>query len=186
MLKTIAKQIKPILIFNLLLAYKLFFKKTLNKVMNSSSDFLRKEVLFSLHPSAKKLSEIDILCFISSWSEQDYIEMQKGAFFKSWLLETSKSFSLGFLVFNIIYPELEILRIGIHPEWRRYGLAELMIDRLELSSKKKNLISIILDVHIDNKPALSLYRKKGFKDIGTRKNYFKNPLGDALLLKKFL
>ena len=154
--------------------------------MYSSSDDLNKDVHFSLRPSAKELSEMDIKCFISSWTERDYIEMQKISFFNSWLLETSERYSIGMVAFNNIYQEMEILRLGIHPEWRKKGLAELMLDRLELFSRKKNVISIFLEVHIANKPAISLYRKKGFKEIGRRKNYFKKPSGDALLLKKIL
>ena len=153
--------------------------------MNSSSDYPTKDVHFSLRPSAKELTEMDILCFTSSWTERDYIEMQKIPHFNTWLLETPESNSVGILAFNNIYQELEILKLGIHPEWRKKGLAELMLDRLELFSRKKNVISIFLEVHIANEPAISLYRKKGFKDIGIRKNYFQKPSGDALMLKKF-
>ena len=152
--------------------------------MNSFSYYPKKDFHFSLRPSAKELTEIDVLCFISSWTEQDYNEMQKVPFFNSWLLEIPESYSIGVLAFNIIFQELEILRLGIHPQWRKKGLAELMLDRLELFSRKKNVISIFLEVHIANQPAISLYRKKGFKEIGRRENYFQNPLGDALLLKK--
>ena len=76
--------------------------------MNSYSFHTIKDYNFSLRPSARELTEIDILCFISSWTEQDYNEMQKVPFFNSWLLETSESFSIGMLSFNNIFQELEI------------------------------------------------------------------------------
>ena len=61
-----------------------------------------------------------------------------------------------------------------------------MLDHLELLSRKKDLNSIFLEVHFSNFPALSLYRKKGFQEVGRRKNYFQTPKGDAILLKKLL
>jgi len=154
--------------------------------MRSSRDYHTKEFHFSIRPSAKELTEMDIQCFISSWTEQDYIEMKKIPFFKSWLLETQGNRSVGILAFNTIFPELEILRLGIHPKWRQRGLAELMLDHLEMFSRRQNVISIYLEVHISNNPAILLYRKKGFEDIGIRKNYFNKPQGDAIMLKKIL
>ncbi len=147
---------------------------------------LIKKVNFSSKPSAKELTLMDNLCFDSSWSEKDYLEMKRGSFFNGWLLEISKKHFVGILVFNIIFQELEILRLGIHPNWRKKGFAKLMIDHLEYLSRKKNIFSIFLEVHLSNYPAISLYREKGFREIGRRKNYFKSPKGDAVLLKKSL
>ena len=145
-----------------------------------------KKINFFPEPSAKELTLIDNLCFGSAWSEKDYLEMKRGSFFNGWLLEISEKHFVGILVFNIVFQELEILRLGIHPNWRKKGFAELMLDHLELLSRKKDLNSIFLEVHFSNFPALSLYRKKGFQEVGRRKNYFLTPKGDAILLKKLL
>ena len=128
-----------------------------------------KEVHFFSKPSAKELTEMDIQCFDSPWSEKDYLEMEKISFFNGWLLGFPERNFVGILAFNILFQEVEILRLGVHPRWRGIGLAQLMLDRLESESKKKNVISIFLEVNCFNFPAISLYRKKGFEDIGIRK-----------------
>ena len=153
--------------------------------MTSHHNYIKK-VNFASKPSAKELTFMDNLCFDSAWSEKDYLEMKRGSFFNGWLLEISEKHFVGILVFNIVFQELEILRLGIHPNWRKKGFAELMLDHLELLSIKKDLNSIFLEVHFSNFPALSLYRKKGFQEVGRRKNYFQTPKGDAILLKKLL
>lgn len=154
--------------------------------MISSFDYTIKDVQFSTQPSAKEMTLMDNQCFSSPWVEKDYQEMQKLPIFNSWLLEIPDVCHVGFLAFNFLSPELEILRLGVHPKWRKRGLAELILSRLEILSKKNKIESIWLEVDESNKPAKSLYYKAGFKEMGKRKGYFRNPLGNALLFKKVL
>jgi len=151
-----------------------------------TSDLSNRDFRIFSQPSAKEMMVMEIECFFSPWTEQDYIEMQLQPSFNSWLLEIPGIRSVGMLVFNSVCPELEILRLGIHPEWRKKGLAEFLLRELEFFSKKDKIKSIWLEVGVSNKPAKSLYLKTGFKEEGRRKGYFRNPLGDALLLKKSL
>ena len=150
------------------------------------SDYTIRDVRISLCPSANEIMEMDFLCFTSPWNEKDYQEMQKQHSFNNWLLKISDVCSLGFLVFQSIPPELEILRLAVHPDWRKQGLARFMLTHLEKYAKSDKIDSIWLEVHEDNKTAISLYNKLSYKEIGRRKNYFRNPLGDALLFKKLL
>ena len=90
------------------------------------------------------------------------------------------------LVFQSVPPELEILRLGVLPSWRRNGLAVFMLEQLEIQMEPYSLETLWLEVHAANMIATSLYYKLGYKEMSTRKNYFRNPLGDALLLKKIL
>ena len=139
-----------------------------------------------LLPSPKEMMEMDSLCFNSHWNEQDYLEVQYQPSFHNWLLVIPDVCPVGMLAFQAIPPELEILRMAIHPEWRKRGLAELMLEQLEILTKSDKIESHWLEVHVANKSATSLYRKLGYKEIGSRRNYFRNPLGDALLYKKIV
>ncbi len=150
------------------------------------SDYPLCDVSFSLNPSAKEIMEMDFLCFTSPWNEKDYREMQKQSSFNNWLLKNPDDCALGMLVFHSIPPELEILRLGVHPNYRKLGLAGFLLTQLEIHAKSYKIGSIWLEVHEDNKSAISLYGKLAYKGIGSRKNYFRNPSGDALLFKKLL
>ena len=154
--------------------------------MIASSDYPVHDIKISLQPSAKEIMEMDFRCFTSPWNEQDYIEMQKQPSFNNWLLETPDALAVGMLAFQSVPPELEILRLGVHPDWRKLGLAEFMLEQLEILAKSDRIESLWLEVHRANKSAVSLYRKLAYKETGSRKNYFRIPLGDALLLKKLL
>ena len=144
------------------------------------------DVQISLQPSAKEIMKMDFLCFISPWKEQDYREMQKQPSFYNWLLEIPDVCAVGMLAYQSVPPELEILRLGVHPDWRKNGLAEFMLEKLEILAKSDKIESLWLEVHSANKSAISLYSKLAYIETSSRKNYFRNPSGDALLFKKLL
>ena len=43
---------------------------------------------------------------------------------------------------------------------------------------------LTLEVRASNVPAISLYEKLGFAEVGRRKNYYRNPREDALIMRK--
>jgi ribosomal-protein-alanine N-acetyltransferase len=45
---------------------------------------------------------------------------------------------------------------------------------------------VTLDVRVSNSVALMLYRKFGFEQIGRRKNYYRFPVEDAIIMEKKL
>ena len=50
--------------------------------------------------------------------------------------------------------------------------------------KTKGSHCLTLEVRASNGPAIALYEKLGFSEIGRRKNYYRNPREDALILRK--
>lgn len=174
------------LIVNLLVVYKIFFKNIEEIVMIAQSDYPLRDFRISLHPSAKEIMEMDFLCFTSPWNEKDYRDMQNQPSFNNWLLKNPGDCALGMLAFQSIPPELEILRLGVHPNWRKQGLAGFLMTHLEIHAKSEKIAAIWLEVHEDNKSAISADSKLNYKEIGRRNNYFWNPSGDALLFKKLL
>ena len=63
------------------------------------------------------------------------------------------------------------------------GSAKL-IERFEEQLKEKGSRCLTLEVRVSNIPAITLYEKLGFAEIGRRKNYYRNPREDALILRK--
>ena len=127
---------------------------------------------FCLQPSPKKMMKMDSLCFSATWSEQDYREMQEQPTFSNWLLQVPTAAQVGMLSFQLVPPELQILRLAVLPDWRKQGLAQFMLEQLEIVAKSANLESLRLEVNSANKAATALYYKQGYKEIGIRKKLF--------------
>ena len=56
-----------------------------------------------------------------------------------------------------------------------------MLEKLIKIAKERKLNSITLEVNTKNIPAINLYKKYNFKEVGLRKNYYKN-CEDALIM----
>lgn len=107
----------------------------------------------------------------SAWSERS-VRSHLGSH-PAWVSE-----NIGYLLFLELGDACELLRIGILPEKRKKGEAEKILQSLCDSYSE-----VLLEVSNTNSPALALYRKLGFVEVGRRKSYY-SPGEDAILMKR--
>lgn len=75
----------------------------------------------------------------------------------------------------ILYPavdELHLLNITVDPKLRKLGLGARIMSAIEGVAFEQNMARVILEVRPSNIPALALYKKLGYEQIGMRKNYY--------------
>jgi ribosomal-protein-alanine N-acetyltransferase len=72
----------------------------------------------------------------------------------------------------------------IHPDYQGQGLGQALLYALLKSAWQRQLERATLEVRASNHPALSLYRKFGFKEAGRRRHYYPDTGEDALILWK--
>lgn len=135
----------------------------LNDLVNLSSDLFNQSSRYNLND------------FKDAIDHKDYVIYG--------LLDNDKL--IGYIYYSKIIDEAEIYQIGICKEYQNKKLGELILNKSILELKKDNIKQIFLEVRDNNKPAISLYTKLGFKQISIRKKYYDNNI-DALILKKEL
>lgn len=89
---------------------------------------------------------------------------------------------LGFISYHLILDEVEITHVVIHNEYRRQGYGKAMVDQLMKELKEKRVAQVFLEVRASNHNARSLYQSKGFVGINTRKNYYRCPTEDGVVM----
>ncbi len=88
---------------------------------------------------------------------------------------------VAYLVVWIAYDEMHLGNIAVAKKWRRKGVGEELMIWLLQEAKRKNIVRLTLEVRTCNYPAISLYKKFGFKEVALRKHYY--PEGtDAYLM----
>lgn len=85
-----------------------------------------------------------------------------------------------------IEDELQIANIAVDKEHRCQGIAQKLMEWIMEQGLKQKCKSVTLDVRVTNSVALTLYRKLGFERIGRRKNYYRFPVEDAIIMEKKL
>ena len=93
---------------------------------------------------------------------------------------------LGYVGSQSCFEDADILNVCVRPEARRRGLAEALMTELERRLIPKGVEKITLEVRASNEPAICLYEKLGYSQVGTRKNYYEKPREDALIMQKSL
>ena len=89
---------------------------------------------------------------------------------------------IAYVIGRLIAPEGEIYRVAVKPEKRQRGIGYRLLDYAVKTSKGHGLERLFLEVRSRNLPAVKLYTAYGFKQIAVRKNYYKNPTDDALIM----
>ena len=132
-----------------------------------------------------EIHEIDEICFSEKWNQTFYESIKSDSKYK--LIEYyEKDVRCGFVLVLNLFSESEIVRIAVIPEYRRRGIAEKLIKEVINYSKEAGYENIFLEVRSQNFQAKSLYIKLGFEECGIRKQYYKNPKDDAIIMVKRL
>lgn len=91
---------------------------------------------------------------------------------------------IGYLIAYLVLDEAEILRVAVKEEFKRRKVCSILLSFAEKSLLDKGIKDLILECRVSNLPALTLYEKSGFKRLGVRKNFYENPVEDAIIMKK--
>lgn len=91
---------------------------------------------------------------------------------------------IGFVVYDVIYERAEIIDIIVDSFFRKKGYGTKIINEAINDIKANFCQNVTLEVNCNNKSAINLYKKLGFKIEATRKCYYNND--SAYLMKKDL
>ena len=130
----------------------------------------------------KDIAKLESLCFSEPWSEEGILEAYRlGTRF--FVAETGKML-IGYIGIKAVVDEGYITNIAVFPEFRRKGVAADLLNKVFDYAKEKRLSFVSLEVRPSNNAAVSLYQKTGFKEEGRRKDFYRLPREDALIMTK--
>jgi [ribosomal protein S18]-alanine N-acetyltransferase len=92
----------------------------------------------------------------------------------------------GFVVSRIVVDEAEILTVAMTPEARGRGYSKPLLAAHLDALAHRGVLVVHLEVEEGNGPALALYRRLGFREVGRREGYYQKPDGSraaALTMK---
>ena len=130
-----------------------------------------------------QIAELEKICFSDPWSEMS-IASELNNKLAFWLTAVEGDRVAGYIGSQTVIDETDMMNVAVHPDFRRQGIAEALVTSLVEQLKSMGSRCLTLEVRASNAPALALYEKLGFSEIGRRKNYYRNPREDALILRK--
>lgn len=89
----------------------------------------------------------------------------------------------GYVVAWFVLDEGEIGNLAVSGQARRQGVGALLLDGAIRTAAAAEVESLYLEVRDSNAAARALYASRGFAEVGRRRDYYRRPREDALVLK---
>jgi ribosomal-protein-alanine N-acetyltransferase len=132
---------------------------------------------------ADALADIHAEAFARTWSADDISALlaQKNVFALG--IRRDSLFGsrrlLGFVLVRSAADEAEILTIAVHAGQRGRGYGRLLMEETMRRLYRDHIASCFLEVDRGNETAIALYRKLGFREVGSRKGYYPGGSGSG-------
>jgi [ribosomal protein S18]-alanine N-acetyltransferase len=91
----------------------------------------------------------------------------------------------GLVLARMAAGEAEILTFGVVPAARRRGHGAALLREALAAARARGAAAMFLEVAAGNTPALALYAREGFAEVGRRRRYYADG-ADALVLRRDL
>lgn len=137
------------------------------------------------------LEDVDCVCkleemaFSMPWHKESFIEMIENKDALYLVACDEQAGVIGCCGVRSIVGEGDITNVVVHPDFRKKGVAHEMLSQLlYLGERDFKIKEFTLEVRYSNTDAIHLYEKLGFVSEGVRKNFYEEPLEDALIMWK--
>ena len=121
----------------------------------------------------------------SQWSRNEYELLTAPASANNaapcWIAENDGRVA-GFLAARKLADEMEILNLAVAPAARRQRMATELLREAMQWAVQNGIDKVHLEVRASNAAATAFYEAHGFRPTGTRPNYYRDPVDDAVLL----
>lgn len=139
---------------------------------------------------ARTLAQLHANSFPVGWSEAEFERLLSDPSIVTHVARENggRGKTSGFLMSRCAADEAEILSVAVDPRSRGRGLAGDLLRHHLARIAARGITRIFLEVGEDNRPALRLYNRAGFHEVGKRAGYYPRPEGaiSALVLRREL
>ena len=128
----------------------------------------------------KAVAELEQRAYSVPWSAESVADTL--SYDHNFIITASSGEKLaGYLIFNLIMDQSELLRITVDETLRNNGIGRKLMDSY-INEIKDVAESSLLEVRASNVPATALYESCGYEMLATRKGYYSEPVEDALVM----
>lgn len=140
------------------------------------------ERVTNLEKSAEEIAFIEKNCFSVPWSINQIKSSNENTTF---FLARSEGKTVGYGGIYTVLDEGYVTNIAVLPEFRKKGFGTKIVNKIIDFSKEKSLKFVSLEVRKSNENAINLYKAFGFEILGSRKNFYHNPVEDAYIMTRY-
>lgn len=127
--------------------------------------------------------QVEAESFTNPWTREMYAwELQNRSVCHIYVVRTEDCAVAGFCAFWLVFDEIHINNLALRPNFRAQGMGTALLQHVLAEARRLGARRATLEVRPSNASARRLYERFGFYVAGTRRNYYSNPVEDALVL----
>lgn len=130
-----------------------------------------------------QIAMLEQVCFSDPWIESS-VRSELTNPLSLWLVALDQNAVVGYIGSQSVLGEADIMNVAVAPDYRRHGIATMLLNALQEELRKNDVYSLTLEVRVSNAAAISLYERVGYACVGKRPGYYHKPKEDALILRK--
>ena len=127
------------------------------------------------------IAQIERECFSAPWSEAMLEEELYNPLASFIVAQRPDGAVLGYAGLHVVMDEGYIDNLAVREDYRENGIGDDLLD-VFVRFGKEHLAFLTLEVRPSNDPAIQLYYKHGFAQVGRRKDYYQMPKEDAIIM----
>jgi ribosomal-protein-alanine N-acetyltransferase len=128
-----------------------------------------------------EVAAIERVAFSDPWSERDFRECIAAEV--PFLVAEEHGAVAGYVIARQLVDEAEILNLGVAPARQRHGIGRALVQAMLERLAELQVVAVFLEVRESNAVARRLYAGLGFGEVGRRRNYYRLPKEDAMILR---
>ena len=145
---------------------------------------------FCIEPAApgdaSRLAELEALCFSEPRSQAALLDELSDPGRHLLLAARREGELAGYVGLEYVLDEGYITDVAVFPRFRRQGAARALLTELARRGRAMGLSFLTLEVRASNASALALYTSLGYRQAGLRRNFYRSPVEDAVLMTLWL
>lgn len=132
------------------------------------------------------VAAIEQLAFSDPWSARSFREAidQPTVYFVCARSDAGEV--LGYVVAWFVVDQGEVANLAVAPSGWGSGIGRVLLDAALAEARSRGVATVYLEVRDSNERARRLYRSRAFEEIGRRRNYYRRPVEDAIVLRRTL
>jgi ribosomal-protein-alanine N-acetyltransferase len=132
-----------------------------------------------------QVMRIELATFTMPWSESTFRGLLRRTDSDLFVAEMRGRVA-GYAVFWSVTDQGELGNVAVAAAYRGHGLGRELVKSVLGRAAERGVREVFLEVRKSNHGAQNLYRTFGFFEVGKRKNYYLEPVEDALVMKKLI
>jgi ribosomal-protein-alanine N-acetyltransferase len=130
---------------------------------------------------ATTLSILERRCFSDPWSAEGFREVLATPVCFGLVAAMGKDLQ-GYFLARLVAGEGEVLNLAVDPDHRRRGVGRTLLEAGLRELQLRGGREVFLEVRESNAGARAMYLARGFRVVGARQRYYRQPVEDALVL----